>query len=75
MPSFAVRMFAHLKDRHGETVHVEAEPDVQGILDALEQLGVKTKSCRLSVNLAFPKGNEPLTEADELALIPPVSGG
>lgn len=75
MASFTVRMFAYLKDRHGERVSIDAEPNVNGVLEALSQRGVQTKACRLSVNLAFPNGNADLQETDELALIPPVSGG
>ena len=75
MPAFSVRMFAYLKDRHGERVEVEAEPSVEGVLQALSQNGVQTRACRLSVNLSFPAGNLALKETDELALIPPVSGG
>lgn len=68
-------MFAYLKDRHGEWVTVAAEPRVQSVLRSLAAQGVETKSCRLSVNLAFPVGDAELAEDDELALIPPVSGG
>ena len=75
MSAFSVRMFAYLKDRHGERVSVEADPSVDGVLAALAQSGVQTKACRLSVNLAFPTSNVALKETDELALIPPVSGG
>lgn len=75
MPAFSVRMFAYLKDRHGERMSVDAEPSVKGVLEALALKGVQTKACRLSVNLAFPNGNTDLKETDELALIPPVSGG
>ena len=75
MASFSVRMFAYLKDRHGERMEVEAEPSVEGVLQALLQNGVQTRACRLSVNLSFPTGNLALQETDKLALIPPVSGG
>jgi molybdopterin converting factor small subunit len=68
-------MFAHLKDRHGDRVVVSAEPHVKGVLQALEGVGVETRSCRLSINFAFPLSDDPLSEGDELALIPPVSGG
>lgn len=75
MPAFEVRLFAHLRDRHGERLAVEAEPHVEGVLRALAASGVETKGCRLSVNLAFPKGDLAIPEGAELALIPPVSGG
>lgn len=68
-------MFAYLKDRHGERVVVSADPHVKGVLAALEREGIKTDGCRLSVNLDFPLGDEELQFGDELALIPPVSGG
>jgi molybdopterin converting factor small subunit len=73
--TFAVRMFAYLKDRHGDAVVVSADPHVEGVLSALQEQGIDTKSCRLSVNFAFSLGDEALNEGDELALIPPVSGG
>lgn len=75
MPRFSIRMFAYLKDRHGERMEVNAEPSVEGVLQALSRNGVQTKACRLSVNLSFPSTNLALKETDELALIPPVSGG
>lgn len=72
---FEVKMFAYLKDRHGASVTVHAEPSVQSVLEALQQHGIDAGGCRLSVNLAFAIGTEILSETDELALIPPVSGG
>ena len=75
MAQFTVRMFAYLKDRHGAEVTVEAEPNVASILSALQRAGVTTQACRLSVNLAFSKPDAPVTQSDELALIPAVSGG
>ncbi|HRK20780.1 MAG TPA: MoaD/ThiS family protein [Fimbriimonadaceae bacterium] len=75
MPRFDVKMFAYLKDRHGECVSVEAEPSVNGVYRALSHIGIDASGCRLSVNLSFPIGDEELQEGDELALIPPVSGG
>lgn len=75
MARFEVKMFAYLKDRHGERVAVNADPHVKGVLAELERAGVKTEGCRLSVNFDFPLGDEALNEGAELALIPPVSGG
>lgn len=75
MSQFQVRLFAHLRDRHGPDVTVEAPPHVEGVLRALQASGIETKGCRLSIDLAFPQGDAPIREGAELALIPPVSGG
>lgn len=75
MPRFDVKMFAYLKDRHGDSVSVHADPHVEGVLRALNEIGVDASGCRLSVNFDFPLGDVAVNEGDELALIPPVSGG
>jgi molybdopterin converting factor small subunit len=75
VPTFTVRLFAYLKDRHGEQVQVEAEPTAEGVMAALRERGIRTDSCRLSVNLEFARTGQSLQGKDELALIPPVSGG
>lgn len=68
-------MFAYLRERHGNTVSVEAEPSAEALLQALSKAGVRTDSCRLAVNCAFVKPEWQLSPGDEIALIPPVSGG
>ena len=72
---FTVKLFAHLKDRFGETVNVESEPTSGALLTALAEQGLPVETSRLAVNLRFVRGATELSAADELALIPPVSGG
>jgi molybdopterin converting factor small subunit len=75
VPTYRVQLFAHLKDRHGAQIEVESAPTVSDLLAALEAKGLAIRSCRLSVNRAFATPDCAIEESDELALIPPVSGG
>ena len=75
MATWDVKLFAYLRERHGSTVTVEAEPKAGAILDALSQAGVNTTSCRLAVGNEFAKPETPVPPNSEIALIPPVSGG
>jgi molybdopterin converting factor small subunit len=72
---WTVRLFAYLKDGRGESVEVEAAPTTGAVLAALNAQGIPTQACRLAVNHSFATGDQPLASGDELALIPPVSGG
>lgn len=72
---WTVRLFAYLKNGRGECVEVEALPTSTAVLEALRAHGIPTEACRLAVNHAFVQGEQPLAPGDELALIPPVSGG
>lgn len=75
MQRWSVRLFAHLRARHGETVEVEAAPLAGDLLRALKDAGIATDACRLAVNLEFVEPDRALEPFDEIALIPPVSGG
>jgi molybdopterin converting factor small subunit len=75
MPEFRIRLFAHHKDRHGESVTITAEGNASSILEALQAQGIAASSSRLSVNLVFAAPDSPVAPGDELALIHPVSGG
>jgi molybdopterin synthase catalytic subunit len=72
-----VRLFAVLRERAGSS-EVELElPDGARVADALERLrdvasGVPVV---MAVNRSYAGKEHPLAEGDELALIPPVSGG
>ena len=72
-----VRLFAMLRERAG-TGEVEVElPDGASVADALVALedvagGVE---CLLAVNRVYAAPGDLLSPGDELALIPPVSGG
>ncbi len=72
---WCVRLFAYLKDGHGDSVEVEAGPSAGAVLAALEAKGLPVGACRLAVNQAFVRADHALAPGDELALIPPVSGG
>lgn len=77
-----VRLFALLKDRAG-TDRIELDlPEKSTIASAVEQvrhrfpaLGEHLHHIAFALNLAYTQANTPLQDGDELALIPPVSGG
>ena len=75
MASWEVSLFAYLRERHGATVTVEAEPTVALVLQALTDAGIQTTSCRIAVNDEFASPGDPLSAGSKIALIPPVSGG
>ena len=72
-----VRLFAGLRERAGaEVVEVEL-PDGARVADALERLARLTEGARvvMAVNQEYAAEDTRLQAGDELALIPPVSGG
>jgi molybdopterin synthase catalytic subunit len=72
-----VRLFAGLRDRAGSD-EVELElPEGAVVADALERLGPLTTGLKavMAVNREYARGQTALHPGDELALIPPVSGG
>jgi molybdopterin synthase catalytic subunit len=71
-----VRLFAGLKERAG-AASLELElPDGARVADALEQLEWLTAgSAVMAINREYADADTPLHPGDELALIPPVSGG
>lgn len=72
-----VRLFAGLRERAGAD-HVEVElADGARVADALAQLRELTgaSSVVMAVNREYAPGEQVLLPGDELALIPPVSGG
>ena len=72
-----VRLFAALRERAGAG-EVELElPDDARVADAIERLGdvVDGVPVVMAVNQAYADNDSPLQAGDELALIPPVSGG
>lgn len=77
-----VKLFAHLRERAGrETLRLEVAPPATGrtLFAAIEagcpELAPYLRSVRLAVNLDFVPLDAPIEPGDELALIPPVSGG
>jgi MoaE-MoaD fusion protein len=73
-----VRLFAVLRERAGGSDQVELElPDDAVVADALEQVRTLTDGVPvvMAVNHEYAEPEAPLHPDDELALIPPVSGG
>ena len=78
---YKVSLFGITKDIVGDSV-IEVEmgqlSDVQAVLDKLKEIFPKLKeikSLMVAVNSEYAEGDLLLTEQDEIALIPPVSGG
>ena len=72
-----MRLFAGLRQRAGrDSVQLEL-PEGARVDDALAALADVTAGtqCVLAVNRVYASGDQPLHAGDELALIPPVSGG
>ncbi len=72
-----VRLFAALRERAGSD-ELELElPDGALVADALERMGSLTGDLRtvMAVNREYARADTALHAGDELALIPPVSGG
>ena len=78
-----VRLFAMLRERAGrEAVEVEL-PEGATVQDAVDAVGrqhgladtIERMPVVMAVNREYASGDTTLSEADELALIPPVSGG
>ena len=74
-----VLLFAQLRDLFGaDAVPVEATTvaGLRGALTALRpEAGPLLARCRVAVNLEFAEDCDAVTPADEVAVIPPVSGG
>jgi molybdopterin converting factor subunit 1 len=73
-----VRLFAALREQAG-TSHVELElPEgarVSDVWPALALGGAEPSSLAFALNRAYANRDDALAEGDEVALIPPVSGG
>jgi molybdopterin converting factor small subunit len=73
-----VRLFAQLRERAGARELTLELPDNAQVSDALEALSDVTCGCPvvMAVNRVYTRdGGVRLSAGDELALIPPVSGG
>jgi molybdopterin synthase catalytic subunit len=72
-----VRLFAMLRERAGASELTLELPDGARVRDALDSLGDLAAGLPLvmAVNREYAKEDHPLDPGDELALIPPVSGG
>ena len=72
-----VRLFAGLRQRAGADELTLELPDGARVRDALERVADLTAGVRvvMAVNQEYADAAQPLAAGDELALIPPVSGG
>ena len=72
-----VRLFAMLRERAGSGELVLDLPDGASVGDALDRLGELAGGVPLvmAVNREYAPRDQVLDPGDELALIPPVSGG
>ena len=77
----SVRLFAGLRERAGAQ-HVEIElPDGAVVEDLLAAMGqtpvgeLHPGECVVAINREYAGAGEPLRAGDEIALVPPVSGG
>jgi MoaE-MoaD fusion protein len=77
----SVRLFAGLRERAGaDRVEVQL-PDDAVVRDVLAAMGgtavgvLAPKQCVVAVNREYAGPDEPVREGDEVALVPPVSGG
>src|SRR5450755_1856494 len=72
-----VRLFAGLRERAGADEVTLDLPDGALVRDALERVADLTAGVRvvMAVNQEYADAAQPLAAGDELALIPPVSGG
>lgn len=79
---YTVKLFASLKEQTGKSEwHLESNEALTGsalltaFFDQYPQTSKLRGVTRLAVNQAFCADDPQLAESDELALIPPVSGG
>lgn len=78
-----VRLFAGLREAAGTDsleVEVGGDPTAAGLLEAMRgETGVgellERMPVRVAVNSAYVTGDAPLSAGDEIALVPPISGG
>ena len=70
-----VRLFAGLRERAGsDRVQVEL-PEGARVSDLLAAMDVAPRSCVVAINREYADEAAPVREDDEVALVPPVSGG
>jgi molybdopterin synthase catalytic subunit/molybdopterin converting factor small subunit len=73
-----LKVFAALRERTGASEHVLELPDGARAADvwaALPALGEPVSSVLYARNMEYVEPEAPLADGDEIALIPPVSGG
>jgi len=78
----SVKLFAMAQQRTGQQeikVTVESPATVDNLKTAISvqfpELGDVLPHCMVAVNTEYASPADPITESDEIAIIPPVSGG
>src|SRR5688572_19303414 len=75
VPTVEVRLFAHLRERAGAPTVTLELPDPATVGDVLAAMGVGPKECVAAVNREYAGPETAVAAGDEVALVPPVSGG
>src|ERR687895_46766 len=71
----SVRLFAGLRERAG-AANVEVElPEPATVADLLAAMDLAPRSCVAAINREYAEPAAPIVPGDEVALVPPVSGG
>ena len=71
----SVRLFAGLRERAGAS-HVDVElPEPATVADLLTAMDLAPRSCVAAINREYAGPESPIAPGDEVALVPPVSGG
>ena len=71
----SVRLFAGLRERAG-AAHVDVElPDGATVADLLAAMELAPRSCVAAINREYADPGARIAPGDEVALVPPVSGG
>ena len=71
----SVRLFAGLRERAGAS-HVDVElPDDATVADLLAAMELAPRSCVAAINREYADAATRIAPGDEVALVPPVSGG
>lgn len=72
-----VKLFAGLRERAGDDELLVELPDGATTDDLLDSLGELTAGvrCVVAVNREYAGPGTPISPGDEVALVPPVSGG
>ena len=71
----SVRLFAGLRERAGSDRIMVELPEGALVSDLLEAMDVAPRSCVVAINREYAGSAEPVRAGDEVALVPPVSGG
>jgi molybdopterin synthase catalytic subunit len=70
-----VRLFAGLRQRAGADRVRVLLPEPATVADLLAAMELPPRSCVVAINREYVAGDRPIEPDDEVALIPPVSGG